>query len=183
MAIRKKLFLEVGGFDEKLRYNEDSDFCNRLRIYGYRLLFAPEAIVNHFMGIENYSDCLRVFRRYGYERGKNVAKKRSLLTKSNLASIASSSAMILLLTFFLLFKSGETILFLLIIMYVAVIFVFSSKLAIKKRSITLFILGPLIYTSIHSVYSISFMYGYLEETARAIKSRLKDLRTRKFSLP
>ena len=183
LAIQKKLFVEIGGFDESLRYNEDSDLCHRLRKKGYKILYSPEAIVNHFMGIENYSDLLKVFKKYGYERGKNVAKKPYLLTKSNLLSIASCSTMIFLLTLSLLFKSGETILLFLILIFVIVVFIFSIKLAIKKRSPTLFFLGPLIYTSIHSVYSISFIGAYVQETANIIKSRLKELLTKKFSYP
>lgn len=183
LAIQKKLLVEIGGFDESLRYNEDSDLCYRLRKNGYKILYSPEAVVNHIMGIENYSDLLGVIKKYGYERGKNVAKKPSLLTKSNLLSIALCFTMAFLLTLSLLFESGETILLFFIFISVLVIFIFSIKLAIKNKSPTLFFLGPLIYASIHSVYSISFIIGYVQEAANVIRSRLKEILTKKSSFP
>jgi GT2 family glycosyltransferase len=48
MMIRRELFLEVGGFDEDyVAYYEDVDLGWRLWIYGYKVLFAPDAIVYH----------------------------------------------------------------------------------------------------------------------------------------
>lgn len=41
-------FLEVGGFDEDFfSYYEDVDLGFRLRLYGYRTLYVPDAIVHH----------------------------------------------------------------------------------------------------------------------------------------
>lgn len=48
MIIERQLFLEVGGFDEDyFIYFEDVDLCWRLWILGYKIVFAPEALVNH----------------------------------------------------------------------------------------------------------------------------------------
>jgi len=49
MAIRTQLFREVGGFDEGfiLLACEDRDFCDRWRHYGYRMTYAPEALIYH----------------------------------------------------------------------------------------------------------------------------------------
>ena len=49
MAVRKSVFLEVGGFDEtrfKVAFN-DIDFCLRLGDYGYRVLLNPNAELIH----------------------------------------------------------------------------------------------------------------------------------------
>lgn len=45
MAITKKLFLESGGFDEKLWHNEDYAFACKLKKMGVNFYFAPKAIV------------------------------------------------------------------------------------------------------------------------------------------
>jgi N-acetylglucosaminyl-diphospho-decaprenol L-rhamnosyltransferase len=50
-VIRKKLFLEVGGFDERLFcYCEDVDLGFRLQLMGERCVFIPKAIVQHAGG-------------------------------------------------------------------------------------------------------------------------------------
>lgn len=48
MLVRRDLFLRVGGFDETFfMYCEDFDLSWRLRLAGYRVLIAPEAVVLH----------------------------------------------------------------------------------------------------------------------------------------
>jgi GT2 family glycosyltransferase/glycosyltransferase involved in cell wall biosynthesis len=48
MLVDRQVFLRLGGFDESFfAYFEDVDFGWRLWVYGYRVLFVPEAIVHH----------------------------------------------------------------------------------------------------------------------------------------
>jgi len=47
LAIRRRVFLDVGGFDEKRRTGEDSDLTIRLRQKGHVLHFEPRAVVIH----------------------------------------------------------------------------------------------------------------------------------------
>ena len=48
MAFPKKVWEEVGGFDERYKlYGEDSDFCNRLKKKGYKLLIRFDTYVYH----------------------------------------------------------------------------------------------------------------------------------------
>jgi GT2 family glycosyltransferase len=48
MMVRKKLFLEIGGFDEKLALAfNDVDLCLRLRERGYRIVWTPHAELFH----------------------------------------------------------------------------------------------------------------------------------------
>jgi GT2 family glycosyltransferase len=49
MLVRREVFLEMGGFDEKdlpVAYN-DVDFCLRLRARGYSVIYTPYARVVH----------------------------------------------------------------------------------------------------------------------------------------
>ena len=48
MMIRKEVFLEVGGFDERFfAYFEDVDLGWRLRLLGYKIVYVPNAIATH----------------------------------------------------------------------------------------------------------------------------------------
>lgn len=48
MLIDRRVFLDVGGFDEEyFAYFEDVDLGWRLWLYGYRVRFAPDAVVYH----------------------------------------------------------------------------------------------------------------------------------------
>jgi GT2 family glycosyltransferase len=49
MMVSRKLFKEIGGFDEELKvvYN-DVDLCLRMRQRGYRILYTPFAVLYHF---------------------------------------------------------------------------------------------------------------------------------------
>ncbi len=46
LGIRRRVFEELGGFDESYLALEDTDLCWRLQLAGHRLVFAPEAVVS-----------------------------------------------------------------------------------------------------------------------------------------
>lgn len=48
MAIRKDLFLKMGGFDPKLDTSEDFEFAQRLKIAGIKFVFAKDAVVGWY---------------------------------------------------------------------------------------------------------------------------------------
>jgi GT2 family glycosyltransferase len=51
LAIRKDLFLQLGGFDEEYRTGwEDADLCMRIRLQGKRLLLANRSLIYHIGG-------------------------------------------------------------------------------------------------------------------------------------
>jgi cellulose synthase/poly-beta-1,6-N-acetylglucosamine synthase-like glycosyltransferase len=45
---RREVFLQSGGFDPSLPFNEDQEFSFRLANRGHRLVFVPDAIVYHY---------------------------------------------------------------------------------------------------------------------------------------
>lgn len=48
MMIRREVFLDIGGFDEDyVAYYEDVDLGWRLWLYGYKVIFAPHAVLYH----------------------------------------------------------------------------------------------------------------------------------------
>jgi glycosyltransferase involved in cell wall biosynthesis len=55
LAISKKLWMQLGGFDEQFApaYYEDTDLAFRVREAGYRVVYQPLSEVVHFEGISN----------------------------------------------------------------------------------------------------------------------------------
>ncbi|HYG34059.1 MAG TPA: glycosyltransferase family 2 protein [Clostridia bacterium] len=52
LATPRRLFRRLGGFDDQYRpgYYEDTDYCFKLRVHGYRVFFQPESAVVHWEG-------------------------------------------------------------------------------------------------------------------------------------
>jgi glycosyltransferase involved in cell wall biosynthesis len=46
LAVRKHIHNLVGGFDESIRFHEDSDYCFKIQMAGHPLVFAPDALVH-----------------------------------------------------------------------------------------------------------------------------------------
>ena len=66
MMIRKKLWNEAGGFDERFSpaYCEDSDLCFQARQKGYDVMFQPFSEVVHFEGISHGRDPRKGVKHY-----------------------------------------------------------------------------------------------------------------------
>jgi GT2 family glycosyltransferase len=66
LAVPAKGFHAVGGFDPAFRTSEDRDLCDRWLQRGYRMTYAPEAVVYHAHALT-----LRTFwwQHFGYGRG------------------------------------------------------------------------------------------------------------------
>ena len=87
LAVYRQLLEKFGGFNENLRYNEDSDLCYKVREEGYRIIYASKARIYHYIGIDSYTDFMSYFKRYGFERAKNAARSSKFLTLFNFLSL------------------------------------------------------------------------------------------------
>lgn len=66
LAMPRKLFLNVGGFDEAFITAEDRDFCDRCLCCDIQLIYAPECIVHHRHALKYHTFCRQHFN---YGRG------------------------------------------------------------------------------------------------------------------
>jgi GT2 family glycosyltransferase len=48
LALTRRVFEQVGGFDDTIRYAEERDLCERLVVAGFSMRYVPEARVDHF---------------------------------------------------------------------------------------------------------------------------------------
>lgn len=88
MAVSRPLFIDIGGFNSLLRYNEDTDFCERFREGGYKIIFTPNAKVKHYIGIDSIRQLVNFIWNYGSGRGTNIPKYHKLLSKFLIFSLS-----------------------------------------------------------------------------------------------
>jgi glycosyltransferase involved in cell wall biosynthesis len=84
-AVPRVKFLEMGGFDSKLRFGEDRDFCFRWASRGYPFRSVPEAVVYHSHPLR-LSSFLRLHFCYGggsYRLREGCVDRRCRLPKLN----------------------------------------------------------------------------------------------------
>ena len=114
LIIRKKAFLEAGGFQEDLAVGEDVDLCWRTRELGYHLLYLPQGKIEH----KHRNDLPHMLMRrfdYGtseatlYRRHKDKRKRLSLPAAYSL-SYASFSLGVLLQDLTLFFSGVGVVL-------------------------------------------------------------------------
>ncbi|MCI5166123.1 MAG: glycosyltransferase [Candidatus Electrothrix sp. GM3_4] len=66
-GFRKKIFLDLGGFDTRFpkANNEDTEFSYRMSVQGYTMVFTPRALVRHL----NHPDSVLRYFRLKFGRG------------------------------------------------------------------------------------------------------------------
>ena len=85
MAVKRPVFLELGGFDEDFfAYSEDADFCWRAWLAGYKVMIIPRSLLYH---------------KYGGTSGQYIDPRRVYLGERNrmqclLKNLETTNAMI-----------------------------------------------------------------------------------------
>jgi GT2 family glycosyltransferase len=65
MMFPRAVFDEVGGWDAGFfMFNEDVDFCRRVRDAGYRVVYEPTATVYHAIGVSKHSNARMIVARH-----------------------------------------------------------------------------------------------------------------------
>ena len=77
IMIRRALWEEIGGFDERFApaYCEDSDLAFTVRKLGYKVMYQPLSVVVHFEGISNGTDTSSGQKAYQVANQKKLIQK------------------------------------------------------------------------------------------------------------
>lgn len=77
LMIRRELWEDIGGFDERYvpAYCEDSDLAFEVRRHGYRVVYQPKSEVVHFEGISNGTDLNNGIKKYQVDNNKKLQEK------------------------------------------------------------------------------------------------------------
>lgn len=161
LAVLSKVFNELGGFNVALKYNEDTDFCHRAHSKGYKIIYSPMAVVEHFMGLDSYRQTARFVKKYGLERGRNIGKNPYLFQKFNVFSTLFLSFIVILLATSFLSPIPRPILYAVAAAITGVILVYSAMIAARHKSISIFAYSILIFFTIHVGYNLGLYSGLL----------------------
>ncbi len=79
MMIKKTLWDEIGGFDERYvpAYNEDSDLCFEVRKKGFKVFYQPFSAVIHYEGVSHGKDVSKGIKKYQVVNRQKFADKWS----------------------------------------------------------------------------------------------------------
>lgn len=77
IMIRKSLWEEIGGFDERFvpAYCEDSDLAFEVRKHGCKVMYQPKSVVVHFEGVSNGTDTTSGQKAYQVTNQKKFLEK------------------------------------------------------------------------------------------------------------
>ena len=93
MLIRRDVFLEVGGFDERyFAYFDDADLCWRFWLAGYSVNYAPRARVLHAYGGSASGGRLSLFRLEHCQTNRLQNMFKHLETRTLLCMLPVSAA-------------------------------------------------------------------------------------------
>lgn len=86
ICIRRALWEEIGGFDERFApaYCEDSDLAFEVRKHGYKVMYQPLSVVVHFEGVSNGTDVSDGQKAYQVVNQKKFYEKwKDVLTREH----------------------------------------------------------------------------------------------------
>jgi glycosyltransferase involved in cell wall biosynthesis len=145
---RKNDLIKIGGFNTKLRLNEDTELNLRLSKFG-KLLYVPNANILHDQD-RNIRDFARRIYSFGYGRAKN-----------KLIDLQVIPPILALLSVLILFLNKDV--FILIIMiYIVILVAFTFRIYFRSKKLYLLCLVPFVYFLEHTTYIAGFWKGTVE---------------------
>lgn len=151
LAIRRSVFLALGGFDERLYPNEENELLDRVRSKGFRLMHIPDMKV-----LRSQRSTLKAFVRQMFAYGRGRAQQ-SLITGS-FPMISYVPLLFVIYLIVLVFLSFNKMLLAPLIVYAVLVSIFTVIGIGKTGSISALAL-MLLYPLMHCVNGIGLMYG------------------------
>ncbi|MEM2292164.1 MAG: glycosyltransferase [Nitrososphaerota archaeon] len=160
----KWIFERVGLLDERLDIGEDVEFGCRLRKYGYKVLYIPNAIVYHHRK-SNLGKLMRQMFNYGFWRSvlRSISFSSNKLYNLLLYYLVPTAPLLLISTslYIVIFKNLLLIRILALIFtaYLTIISYVALKVALKLRSMKAFFISLVGSLVTHSGYILGLLAG------------------------
>ena len=160
-AYARKLFDEVGYFEEQRIISEDAEFNWRVRKAGYDIIFNPE-IISYYYPRDTFGKLIKQFFRYGILRVNVLKKHRTGLNTFHILP----PLYVLLLALLLIGGIFNTSLYLVAAGIVLIHFlagVISGIVNIREKFVVAVALLPLVYMCMHISWGLGFFYGLFKK--------------------
>lgn len=151
----RKIYDEIGGFDEELVRNQDDEFSYRLRKAGGRIICNPE-IISYYKNRSTLRGLYRQYWQYGLYKVRVLQKHpRQMSLRHFIPSlfVAGLAASLALAQFHPLAAS------IIPTVYLAASLIFSSRAAILQRTWLYFFILPPVFFTLHIAYGAGFIAG------------------------
>jgi len=152
LAIRRSVFMELGGFDERLYPNEENELLDRITSSGFKLVHNPAMYVQR-----SQRRSLKAFVRQMFAYGRGRAQQTLI---SGSFSLVSFVPLFFMLYLILALFSGGNLLLAPLLLYAALAALFSSAAICRTGRLYMLAL-LLIYPLMHVVNGCGLMYGLL----------------------
>ena len=154
---KRKIFEQIGLFNEKVPYGDDAEFNSRIIKAGYKLLFIPDSVVFRYRRttLEKY---IKQMYNYGSSRMKIIKMNK---TRLDLKYFIPSLYILYLLIFpVILISQNLSIKIIYVggyIIYLLIISLYSFKNFINEKNFQLFLLIIVLYIIQHISYSLGLI--------------------------
>lgn len=153
LAIRRSVFIELGGFDERLYPNEENELLDRITSSGFKLVHNPAMYVHR-----SQRRSLKAFVRQMFAYGRGRAQQTLISGSFSLVSFVPLFFMLYLIL--ALFSGGNLLLLSPLLLYAALVALFASAAICRTGRLYMLAL-LLIYPLMHCVNGCGLLYGLL----------------------
>jgi GT2 family glycosyltransferase len=160
-AVRKNVFLEVGGFGKGYEPVEDVVLDAKIKRKGYKLIYDPAMIVWHHRR-KTLSGFTKQLFLYGRGRASVFLKYPESLPFTYFCTAAFTLGTILSLPIYLLINALQPIIICGWIAYLVFIVLASIYTALKKRRFVLFLILPFLAIYEHFTLGLGFITGIVK---------------------
>jgi len=154
LAVRRDIYLEVGGFNDNLYPNEENELINRISKMGYRFIYSPEVKIYRDRR-KTVTGFIKQFYKYGRGRMRQVLIEG---VHGNLYFFLPIFFIVYLL--FLPFVRGSWPAFVPLFIYAALGLIDAIHVSFKNKK-PLVLELPLLYFIMHISYGIGMLIGLL----------------------
>jgi cellulose synthase/poly-beta-1,6-N-acetylglucosamine synthase-like glycosyltransferase len=150
---------EQNGFDHRLYFCEDADFCARMVRAGYRLRFVKDAEVYHARDYHSLGNFGHHMFRYGRTRGEAISIKPR--TNLSLTALVIFSFLFIEILLFVASLTGIRYTGMLFVMFIAVyaILIVATSLVLARGFTTHFLPSVVAFFVLHAAYSSGLLAG------------------------
>jgi len=157
-AFKKRLWEELGGFNESLLTNEDYDFNYRARRSGGQIVLSPRAYTDYFARPTLWG-LAGQYCRYGMWKARMLKLNPSSIKIRQIIPPLFVVTIVGLLALGVLSTAFWWLLLIVISFYLLTALFFASRIAVREKRLMLILSLPLVFLVIHVCWGASLIVG------------------------